>query len=81
MNNELIEAIQEKPISNKIRPYLQRREIIFTYAQACVGELAPKLESAEIENSTLTLTFKPPKQKSQISLVFGMNALVPLGTI
>ncbi len=24
---------------------------------------------------------KPPKQKSQISLVFGMNALVPLGTI
>ncbi len=27
------------------------------------------------------LDFKPPKQKSQISLVFGMNALVPLGTI
>ncbi|WQZ62497.1 hypothetical protein KVM88_05035 [Helicobacter pylori] len=26
-------------------------------------------------------SFKPPKQKSQISLVFGMNALVPLGTI
>ncbi len=25
--------------------------------------------------------FKPPKQKSQTSLVFGMNALVPLGTI
>ncbi|GHQ28790.1 hypothetical protein VN0338_15380 [Helicobacter pylori] len=25
--------------------------------------------------------FKPPKQKSQISLVFGMNALVSLGTI
>ncbi len=25
--------------------------------------------------------FKPPNQKSQISLVFGMNALVPLGTI
>ncbi|WP_120933989.1 GTPase [Helicobacter pylori] len=25
--------------------------------------------------------FKPPKQKSQISLVFGMNAIVPLGTI
>ncbi len=25
--------------------------------------------------------FKPSKQKSQISLVFGMNALVPLGTI
>ncbi|WP_162981072.1 hypothetical protein [Helicobacter pylori] len=24
---------------------------------------------------------KPPKQKSQISLVFGINALVPLGTI
>ncbi len=27
------------------------------------------------------LNFKPPKQKSQTSLVFGMNALVPLGTI
>ncbi|GAA9155638.1 hypothetical protein HpHA181_15190 [Helicobacter pylori] len=25
--------------------------------------------------------FKPPKQKSQTSLVFGMDALVPLGTI
>ncbi len=30
----------------------------------------------ELENA-----LKPPKQKSQISLVFGMNALVPLGTI
>ncbi len=29
----------------------------------------------------LEVVFKPPKQKSQISLVFGMNALVPLGTI
>lgn len=27
------------------------------------------------------LLLKPPKQKSQTSLVFGMNALVPLGTI
>ncbi|GHR00477.1 hypothetical protein VN0420_15190 [Helicobacter pylori] len=27
------------------------------------------------------INFKPPKQKSQISLVFGMNALVSLGTI
>ncbi|TPH51009.1 hypothetical protein FIM74_07370 [Helicobacter pylori] len=27
------------------------------------------------------LNLKPPKQKSQISLVFGMNALVSLGTI
>ncbi len=31
--------------------------------------------------SFLEQLFKPPKQKSQISLVFGMNALVPLGTI
>lgn len=58
MRNDLIEAIQGKPIANKIRLYLQRREIIFNYAQACVGELAPKLESAEIENDTLILTFK-----------------------
>lgn len=58
MSNELIEALQDKPIANKIRPYLQRREIIFNYAQACVGELAQKLESAEIENATLILIFK-----------------------
>ncbi|WP_434632475.1 hypothetical protein ACPDJP_04285 [Helicobacter pylori] len=32
-------------------------------------------------NSRLIDLFKPPKQKSQISLVFGMNALVSLGTI
>lgn len=57
MYNDMIEAIQAKPIANKLRLYLQRREIIFQYAQACVGELAPKLESAEIENATLILTF------------------------
>lgn len=53
----MIEAIQDKPIANKIRLYLQRHEIIFNYAQSCVGELAQKLESAEIENATLILTF------------------------
>lgn len=57
MNNDLIEEILGKPVHNKLRPYLQRREIIFNYAQACVGELAQKLESAEIENATLILTF------------------------
>ena len=57
MHNGIIEAIQDKPIANKLRLYLQRREIIFKYAQACVGELAPRLESAEIENATLILTF------------------------
>lgn len=56
MSNDLIEAIQDKPIANNIRLYLKRREIIFKYAKACVGELAPKLESAEIENATLILT-------------------------
>nr|WP_258220247.1 hypothetical protein [Helicobacter pylori] len=58
MNNAMIEAIQDKPIANKIRLYLQRREIIFQYAQDCVGELAPKLERAEIEKATLMLTFE-----------------------
>ncbi|WP_001249871.1 hypothetical protein [Helicobacter pylori] len=33
--------------------------------------------TARAKNSVL----KPPKQKSQSSLAFGMNALVPLGTI
>ncbi len=32
-------------------------------------------------NKIFYFIFKPLKQKSQISLVFGMNALVPLGTI
>ncbi|MGL2596655.1 hypothetical protein ACQJ5M_07730 [Helicobacter pylori] len=58
MYNDMIEAIQDKPIANKLRLYLQRHEIIFKYAQACVGELAQKLESAEIENATLILTFE-----------------------
>ncbi|NHA20573.1 hypothetical protein D2C83_00570 [Helicobacter pylori] len=35
-------------------------------------------KSIDIE---ITSLLKPHKQKSQISLVFGMNALVPLGTI
>ena len=58
MNNDLIEAIQDNPIANKIRLYLERRKIILGYSKACVGELAPKLESAEIENATLVLNFK-----------------------
>ncbi len=37
-------------------------------------------QNAEI-NVSSQMFLKPPKQKSQISLVFGMNALVPLGTI
>ncbi|WP_231628478.1 hypothetical protein [Helicobacter pylori] len=58
MNNDLIEAIQDTPIANKLQPYLKRRGIIFNYAQACVGELAQKLESVELEKATLTLTFE-----------------------
>lgn len=54
----MVEEIQDKTITNTLRPYLQRREIIFNYAQACVGELATKLVSVELENATLTLTFK-----------------------
>ncbi len=34
-----------------------------------------------VQNNPPPYPFKPPKQKSQISLVFGMNALVPLETI
>ncbi|WQS46611.1 hypothetical protein KVE02_03065 [Helicobacter pylori] len=33
------------------------------------------------ERLDIVSSFKPLKQKSQISLVFGMNALVLLGTI
>ncbi len=37
--------------------------------------------SLHLKGFIMKNAFKPPKQKSQISLVFGMNALVPLGTI
>ncbi len=41
-----------------------------------------KLVKNGFDDSVLNeVILKPPKQKSQISLVFGMNALVPLGTI
>nr|WP_230372413.1 hypothetical protein [Helicobacter pylori] len=40
-----------------------------------------KLQELKIRLLEKNGIFKPPKQKSQISLVFGMNALVPLGTI
>ncbi len=56
-----------------------------------IKDLAPSvyrklLDNDGIFNLVLILfpeqkVLKPPKQKSQISLVFGMNALVPLGTI
>ncbi|NHB53479.1 hypothetical protein [Helicobacter pylori] len=58
MHNDLKKAILDKPIVGKLHLYLKRREIIFNYAKDCVGELVQKLESAEIENATLILTFK-----------------------
>ncbi|GAA7390668.1 hypothetical protein BD0138_10530 [Helicobacter pylori] len=45
-----------------------------------ISRLMCKFSPIDYE-STIPSDFKPPKQKSQISLVFGMNALVPLGTI
>ncbi|EQD92181.1 hypothetical protein L932_08845 [Helicobacter pylori PZ5026] len=36
---------------------------------------------ARITERLVSEILNPPKQKSQISLVFGMNALVPLGTM
>ncbi|GHS04174.1 hypothetical protein [Helicobacter pylori] len=40
-----------------------------------------KFLSKKIMQTNEIVGFKPPKQKSQTSLVFGMNALVPLETI
>nr|WP_120879726.1 helicase [Helicobacter pylori] len=53
------------------RAYLSARDAYYT----------PKLVIDSIYQALDQLGFKPPKQKSQTSLVFGMNALVPLGTI
>ncbi len=44
-----------------------------------LGQASRQFISWDKTNQCYTL--KPPKQKSQTSLVFGMNALVPLGTI
>ncbi|WQU06662.1 type II toxin-antitoxin system YafQ family toxin [Helicobacter pylori] len=47
-----------------------------------VGNLATEQPlEPKYKDHPLKGALKPHKQKSQISLVFGMNALVPLGTI
>lgn len=58
MENELLEATTHPPYFNKLRNYLKRRAIIRAYSEACLSDLAPQLESVELENATLMLTFK-----------------------
>ena len=58
MGNELLEAATQSPSYNKLRNYLQKRAIIREYSEACLGDLAPQLDSVELENGTLMLTFK-----------------------
>ena len=58
MENELLEATTQSPYFFKLEKYLQRRAIIKEYSEACLSDLAPALESVELENATLTLTFK-----------------------
>lgn len=58
MRNELLEAATHSPYYNKTRNYLQRRATIREYSEACLGDLAPQLDSVELENATLVLTFK-----------------------
>lgn len=58
MGNELLEATTHSTYYNKLRNYLKRRAIIKEYSGACLGDLAPQLDSVELENDTLMLTFK-----------------------
>ncbi|GAA7926976.1 hypothetical protein HpBT060_15150 [Helicobacter pylori] len=58
MGNELLEAKTLLPHYCKLQKYLQRRAIIKKYSEACLGDLAPQLDSVELENATLILTFK-----------------------
>lgn len=58
MWNELLEATTHSPYYGKLRNYLKRRAIITEYSKACLGDLAPQLESVELDNATLMLTFK-----------------------
>ncbi len=57
MLSELIEATTHAPYFFKLEKYLKRREVITKYAKVCIGELEAKLESVELENATLILTF------------------------
>ncbi len=52
MNNEVLEATKNSHYANKLRHYLQRREVITEYAKVCIGELEFKLDSVELENAT-----------------------------
>ena len=58
MNSELLKAIKCEPLMNKLNAYLQRREVIKEYTLVCLSDLGVKLERVELENATLTLTFK-----------------------
>ncbi len=64
---EIIEELKEEELVNAEKNFERQ-------------ELAYKNNPRETKKPN-ERAFKPPKQKSQISLVFGMNALVPLGTI
>lgn len=58
MRNELLEVATRSPSYNKLQKQLQRRAIIREYSEVCLGDLAPQLDSVELENATLVLTFK-----------------------
>lgn len=57
MDNELLKETTRSHYY-KLQKYLQRRAIIREYSEVCLGDLAPQLESVELENATLVLTFK-----------------------
>ena len=58
MNRELLKATECEPLMNKLNAYLQMREVIKEYTIVCLDDLGVKLERVELENATLTLTFK-----------------------
>lgn len=58
MVNELLGYTMRSLYYYKLQKYLQRRAIIRGYSEACLGDLAPQLESVELENAALILTFK-----------------------
>ncbi len=70
---KLYNKIQE--LINESETLKQKNNEVLGLAKNELSELVNQKANENLEN------LKPPKQKSQISLVFGMNALVPLGTI
>ncbi|EMH11620.1 hypothetical protein HMPREF1409_00004 [Helicobacter pylori GAM246Ai] len=91
LQSQVKREVKEQKKSQKHLVAMQTKNGFFLGSEIAITGTSLKQSLSFISNTTDDLltysktsknaNFKPPKQKSQISLVFGMNALVPLGTL